>query len=213
MKKFVSVFVTLLLLAGLVTPSYASEKTNEVTKPAVKHEEKTIIKDELKLAKENAKMISDIEPYVVVEMDGTISLKEVPENLYKKYNLNDLEKHFENLNQLVESDNITINQDLSIEDNSISLFAVTSKWTYHWWGYDRNFTNSMAKAYASDLDALALGATAAGGLTVYFPPISGALTLTAAYYGLVSHRIKANNKGRGVYIGVTWARVFNVKPL
>lgn len=157
--------------------------------------------------------IEVIEPYVQVTEDGTIGFKDLPEGFYEQYNLEELQKHFDNLNNLSETGKITINEDLSIQDNSISIMAVYGKWTYHWWGYDRNFTNTQSKEYMNQLYTAAGGAAIVAGATYWFPPISGILNVQAGYWGLLATRVGANNKGNGVYVAVTYALVFDVKPL
>ena len=45
------------------------------------------------------------------------------------------------------------------------------------------------------------------------PIIGAGVAVTAAYYGLLATRVDANNKGKGVYVGITWAIVFKVNSL
>lgn len=157
--------------------------------------------------------IEIIKPYVEVTKEGTIRFKELPKGFYDKYSLEELQKHFDYLNTLSEAGDITINNDLSIQKNSISTMAVYGKWTYHWWGYDRKFTNSQADDYVDDLVTAAAGATIVAGLGSAFPPVSGIATVQAGYWALLAVRVDANNEGNGVYVAVTWALIFDVEPL
>lgn len=124
-----------------------------------------------------------------------------------------LSKHFNNLNELVKNDTIVIKKDLSIQDNSISLYSVHGKWTYYWWGYDRRFNDSEAKDFAWYLDDLSEGASIITGLTSWLPPVPGVAFLTSAYYSLLSQRVTANNVGRGVYVAISWSLLFDIQSL
>ena len=208
MKKVISGFLTLVLMFGLFSPSYsyANENTNT--------SESSIDNSSNSLEIEQTKMIQEVEPYVQLTKRGTIQLKNVPQELYEKYNLDLLQAHFEKLNNAVKNDEITINKDLSITDNSMStLAAVYGSWTYHWWGYDRKFNNSQAKAFVDYCYTVAAGATIVTGVGAFFPPVAAIGGVQAGYWALVATRVNANNNGKGVYIGVTWVAVFNVEPL
>jgi hypothetical protein len=125
-----------------------------------------------------------------------------------------LQAHFDNLNNEVNLGNIKINDDLSISDLRFSVYAVYGSWTYHWWGYDRKFTNSQAISYANSLNSLAAGIGMTGAAASAFMPIVGAgIVVSGGYYALLSSRVTANNTGKGVYVGMTWARIFNVYSL
>lgn len=160
-----------------------------------------------------SELIEVVEPYVEVTENGFIGLKNVPTDIYEKYNLSELQIHFDKLNTLASEGSISINEDLSIEDHTIDSKAVYGKWTYHWWGYDRNFNNAQAIDYINQLNTAAAGAVIVGSVTGAFPPISGIANFQAGYWALLAARVAANNKGNGVYVGVTYALVFNVEPL
>jgi len=159
-------------------------------------------------------MIKSVQKYVTVN-DGKIEfIKDIPQNEYKKYNLEELQKHFNFLNSQVAQNKITINQDLSISSKTISTLAVYGEWTYHWWGYDRKFNNKQAKAYVNELnDLVAYGNLAGAAAAALMPIVGGAVVVTAQYYNLLANRVTANNKGNGVYVGMTWAIVFTVDAL
>lgn len=203
MKRIISSLVVLMLLLGIVSPSYATVNEN-----------KKINKELSKLDKEQAKMIKEVEPYVKVTEKGTLTLENVPKKFYNKYKLEKLEEHFDSLNESILNGDLTVNEDLSIQDNSISTYAVYGKWTYHWWGYDRLMSNSYANWYANEyIPTVAAGGTIITGATAPFPPISAVAGITTGTLLLLQARINANNEGNGVYVGVTWVLVFNVEPL
>jgi hypothetical protein len=207
MKKIIASLFTLMLILGVVTPSYAAgiESENQLKK---------LEKEQEKLQKEQEKMIKDVEPYVNVTEVGKFELAGAPKNLYKKYDLSKLEAHFVEMNKLAEDGSVTIHEDLSIDDNLFTVSAVYGKWTYHWWGYDRKMSDSYADWYANTyLDMLAAGGTVVTGVGAYFPPVSAVAGISTGQWLLLKNRINANNKGNGVYVGVTWALFFNVEPL
>lgn len=158
-------------------------------------------------------LIDAIEPYVEVTKDGLLQFKKVPQAIYDKYRLDELQKHFDNLNSLVRNGDIIINSDLSIVNQSISTMAVYGQWTYHWWGYDRNFSNSETQDFVDYCNSIAGGAGIVTGATSFFPPVAAIFGVTTGYFTLLGARVVANNQGNGVYIGVTWVAVFNVEPL
>lgn len=157
-------------------------------------------------------MVSVIESYVHVT-NGKIELKNVPYSIYEKYQLDQLQKHFNNLNEEAEMGNIRINNDLTIETIGSSSRTVHGTWTYHWWGYDQYFNNQRAIKFANEASTVAGGAGIATGIGLWFPPVGALFGVTSGYWTLVSARVTANNKGRGVYVGVTWAAIFNIEPL
>ncbi len=209
MRKVISGFLVLIFtFVSLSSSSFAYVGEN-----ASKNQMDRVYNSSYVASIEQKNLINTVEPYVEVTEDGKIQFKDVPQNIYEQYNLYELQKHFDILNATVENEYITINKDLSIINNTISPFASYSEWTYHWWGYDRYFDDSQAKAYANDLSAAAAGATLAIGIGGVFPPIAGIGTIAAGYWGLLSSRVNKNNKGNGVYVAVTWVLIFDVEPL
>ncbi len=158
-------------------------------------------------------VIDVVEPYVEVTNDGKIELQNVPTSVYEEYQLDQLQEHFNRLNAEVDAGNIRINNDLSIATIGISPRTVHGTWTYHWWGYDQYFDNQRAIKFANEVAAVAGGAGIATGIGLWFPPIGAIFGVTSGYWTLVSARVTANNRGHGVYIGVTWVAIFNIEPL
>jgi hypothetical protein len=158
-------------------------------------------------------MLKTIEKYVVVQEDGTLALNDVPHGLYKKYNLEALEAHFNTINKEIKNGHLVVDEELNINPTGFSTMATYGKWTYHWWGYDRLFTNSQAKEYVKRLELQAAGAAMVTGVTAPFPPIAGLASISSGYWLLLANRVEANNKGNGVKVAVTWVNIFNVTPL
>ncbi|MER2058385.1 MAG: hypothetical protein ABTA16_06145 [Niallia sp.] len=205
MKKFITGLVTTGLLLSSVTPSFAeaaSEKNNRLIVGEQKQQEIS-----------QGTLLKKVEPFVKVTEQGTLELEGVPTNFYETYNLDQLQAHFDNLNQLALRGNITINKDLSIQDNSIQLNAVYGKWTYHWWGYDRKFTNAQANDYVNYLLSAAAGGAIVTGAGAWFPPVAAIAGTSSGYWALLATRVNANNKGYGVLVEVSWLAVFDVTPL
>lgn len=158
-------------------------------------------------------IISIVEPYVNVTNEGKIQFKNVPSEIYEKYNLAKLQKHFDALNTLVQKDDIVINSDLSIDNNALSTSAVYGQWTYYWWGYDRNFNYQQTLQAIDYYNTVAAGGAIITGATAWLPPVSGFTGATSGYFYLVATRFNANNKGNGVYAAVTWLAIFDIEPL
>lgn len=193
------------VLPGFSDAVSAAEKTSSKTN---KKNQVQFVSDE-----EMNEMIIAVEPYVEVSEEGLLSInKDVPKEIYIKYNLGKLEGHFNGLNASAKNGSITINEDLTIDDNSFSTMAVYGKWSYHWWGYDRNFNNSQTSSYQNYLNTLVAGGTVVTGVSAWLPPVAAIAGVTTGYWALLSARVGANNKGNGVYVGCTWVAVFNVKP-
>lgn len=209
MKKLAvsTIASTMLLLSVSGNISHADSSNNI-------NQQKTITQDSIKhLEQKQQNIITTVEKYVELKNDGTIGfVSNIPQDIYKQYKLEELQKHFDYLNLQVTSNLITINPDLSIQNKVHS--AVYGSWTYHWWGYDRKFNNSQAKQYVKELKEVQAAGSFGGSLAAaLFPVIGAGVVVTAQYYGLLASRVDANNEGSGVYVGMTWALVFDVEPL
>lgn len=208
LKKLVISLLSIIMILSVASPSQAS------TSEAPNHPKVSEIPANSNSV-EDFSEVKKVEKYVSVNANGHIGLDpKHSKNFHKKYNLDELEAHFTLLNSKVDAGAIKINEDLTIEDLSFSTFAVYNKWTYHWWGYDRNFTNSQAKSYVGELNtAGAVGGMTGAAAAAFMPIVGAGIAVSGGYYYLLAARVDANNKGRGVYVGMTWARVFNVKSL
>lgn len=156
--------------------------------------------------------LSKVKEYVVYN-NGKLYILPTTNEIKRTLKLDDLQQYFDILNSKVDSKEITIHEDLNITSNQITPLANYSTWTYKWWGAEKKFNNRDAKILARDLGSLSeAGSITAGSLTM-FPPFYAAASLTGYYLGTLGSRVTANNKGRGVYVGITYAFVFNVEPL
>ena len=211
MKKLASSLLILVLIFSLVSTAFA--KSGD-TVNSLKTSTSTVTENNNKIKNNQKEMIKSVRAFVKVTSDGKIEFKEnIPDKLYKDYSLDLLQNHFNTLNDLAEAGTITINKDLSIQDNSISMMTTYGSWDYHWWGYDRYFSNTQAKSFQNYCYTVAAGATIVTGASAYFPPVAAIAGMQAGYWALVGTRVGANNHGNGVYVAVSWLAVFNVSPL
>lgn len=208
LKIMIMALVSVLVLS--VAPN-ASAYENNVKEPErvykVNSDEQTSLDDE------QQKMIDAVKPYVSVSKDGLLALNKVPKALYEKYSLDQLEGHFAQLNNDVKNGKIIVDKDLSITPTTLSTSVNYARWTYNWWGYDRKFNNKASKSYQDFLYSAAAGGAIVGGLTYWLPPVASISGVSAGYWTLLAVRIGAKNKGKGVYVGVTWVAAFRVDTL
>ncbi|MEC1535005.1 hypothetical protein [Bacillus sonorensis] len=64
-------------------------------------------------------------------------MKNVPEDLYKEYNLSALED-FEYINKGVENNQLVIDIQLNIKPTGFQIMATYGKWIHHWWVMTEN---------------------------------------------------------------------------
>ena len=158
-------------------------------------------------------VIDIIKPYVEVSDEGELQFKNVPKDIYNKYDLADLQKHFDELNALAQEGSIVINEDLSIDKNAITPQTVYGSWTYYWWGFDRYFDHEQTLDAIDYYNTVAAGGAIVTGATAWLPPVSGFTGVTSGYFYLLATRFSANDNGNGVYAAVTWLAVFDISPL
>lgn len=216
MKKFFLALLSILVFLGYLTPfvgnTYAYYNEQSISDEYYVYDEDNIYYEEHIYVNN---MIESIEPYVYVTEEGNFALKDtIPFHLYKKYSLDFLEEHFENMNQEIKENNLIVHEDLTIEEtNPLLKRAVHGRWTQRWWGYERNFNNSQAIDFRNRLQNNARITSAMMRITKPFPPVSKLSLLATAQLRLMASRVNANNRGRGVYVGITWAAVFNMRSL
>ncbi|MGY3219321.1 hypothetical protein [Bacillus sp. TE9122W] len=208
LKIMIMALVSVLVLS--VAPN-ASAYENNVKEPEKVY--KINSDDQTSLDDEQQKMIDAVKPYVSVSKDGLLSLNNVPKALYEKYSLDQLEAHFAQLNNDVKNGKISVGKDLSITPLTLSTSVNYAKWSYNWWGYDRKFNNKASKSYQDWLYTAAAGGAITGGLFFWVPPVASIGGVSAGYWTLLAVRIGAKNKGKGVYVGVSWAAAFRVDTL
>lgn len=205
MKKVTTTLLASSLVLSGILPSTIHAATNDANAPKQEINESNTDMDST---------IHDVKPFVKVNEEGYITFKEnIPQKIRDQYALDELQLHFDTLNQSVKNGEIRINKDLSIDETMMARAAVYSKWTYHWWGYDRKFNNSQTKSYINYCQTIAGGAGIVTGAGAYFPPVALIGGMQTGYWALFATRLDANNKGRGVYVSVTWAAVFDIEPL
>lgn len=207
MKKLIVSLLSVIMILGVTLPSYASASSLP-SQANVSENQRTENSDQ------SFSDIKKIEKYVFVNEDGHIALNnKQSKSFHKKYNLDALETHFDELNKQVDDGTIRINEDLSIDDLSFNALVSYHKWDSYWWGKERNFTNSQAIRYTHEIDTVVAAGTIATASTATIPILGASIGATTGYYALLSARVKANNRGNGVYVRITYALVFNVKPL
>ncbi|MCY7585214.1 hypothetical protein MH131_15825, partial [Bacillus safensis] len=178
LKIMIMALVSVLVLS--VAPNVSAYESN-VKEPERVYKVKT--DDQTSLDAEQQKMIDAVKPYVSVGKDGLLSLKNnVPNSLYEKYSLDQLEAHFAQLNNDVKNGKITVEKDLSITPTTLSTSVNYARWTYNWWGYDRKFNNKASKSYQDFLYTAAAGGAITGGLTFWLPPVASISAVSAGYW-------------------------------
>lgn len=218
MKKYTSLALSGVLLLSAFAPlqANAEEATNEVenydqAQNNVQIEDYALSES---AAVQQESNLEQVKKYVTVDLNGHIGFTSVPSNEYEKYDLAELQNHFDFLNQKVDNKQIKINSDLTIKNLGLQLRAVYGKWTYHWWGYDRKFTKKQAAAYKDEIDYVVIGMGAGAVVTAPSLVVAGGFALSAGWYQLLAKRIEANNKGKnGILVKIYWARTFDIEPL
>ncbi|WP_195257879.1 hypothetical protein [Bacillus paralicheniformis] len=204
LRKLSIMFFVGIFMVGFMIPisSFAQESSKEIKEA---DNNQAIAKQE--------KLINTIKPFVNVNADGKLFLKNVPDDLYKEYNLSALEEHFGYINKAVESNQLVVDNQLNIKPTGFQIMATYGKWTYHWWGYDRKFTHKQANGYISELNLASQGAAVTTGVFAEFPPVAGLAGMAAGYWGILANRVDAHNGKKGVLVSVTWALIFSVDSL
>lgn len=216
MKKICTVLLATITLTGVVMPVAAQAAQPNII--SVEMENTELMDKELVYYENTSDMINEVEPFVYVTEDGKFSLKDtVPQDLFEKYQLDQLLEHFDKMNQEVDNNTIIVHEDLTIEEVGgaplLSTFrAVQGRWTRSWWGYERYYNNSQAITFRNQLSHASGIATGVKGITKKFPPVATLSAITSAYLSQMARRIDANNRGRGVWVGITWVAVFNINP-
>ncbi|MED3759360.1 hypothetical protein P4555_09825 [Peribacillus frigoritolerans] len=211
MKKTLILGVTTMLALGavggsfgsLTTTAHASENSsNEITELP----NATDVED-------FSTTISEVEPYVHKNDQGFIYVdSSIPQDIYIKYNVDMLEESFEKINKQVASGQVIVNDDLSITNKGIALYAskgYTSK-TY-WWGKKATYTNAQTKSAVSSLEDAAFNVGSIAAATFWLPAIAGVTGITGVYCGALAKKMKSKNKGKGVILNMTWALAYTVK--
>lgn len=172
--------------------------------------------------------ILTLEQYVSVNEDGLFELNDsraILDGINEEL-INGQKRYFTYLNKQIAEGNLYVSSNLSTINESVtktnSIFentlsscgGVTTDAEYHWWGVSRKLSSCLANKVSGDLFAVSSVSGGAAAVAAYFgglPAIPPGIT--AAYFGLMAARISANNAyNTGVYVGITWAFVFDIEP-
>ena len=224
-RKFISMMLSLVMVAGLAIPAFASENNMQSSEGATKAD------------------ILELREYVIRNEDGSISIDEVAAraNGANENAIKALKQHFAYLNTKVAEGLISIDEDLNIiggvtildhpasgNARASSCGGGVNSYTEYWWGYQRKACDCETQRIANDLNTVAAGGTIggggfgyAGGIVAIFgytvaagilAAIGGGLAIDAGYWWLVATRMEANNEGSGVICDMTYALVFDITP-
>lgn len=229
-KPLILSMTTMLALSTLsmnLAPSaYASENSvNQIEETTASERE---VSDKKILFRENvAKLLEEremvrqvdagiaaVEPYVLTDANGMFYIdKNIPTDVYEKYNVQDLEKEFAEINLQVKNNEVEINDDLSITSNQVETLAKKKGYTSKrfWWGERATYTNTQAKNAISQLNSAAINIGFGGALTFWLPLASVPAGITAYYCHKLGDSMSRANKGRGVILDMTWALTYKTK--
>lgn len=168
--------------------------------------------------------VKELEPFVSVS-NGRFQLDEQSaiKNGFSYDLIKIQQKTFEELNSEAETGKITINPDLSIDSNyeTPALYAghayncgggINTSTEFFWWGYARYMCDCVANDFAANLNSAASVAAGAAVVAAFIHPVGSLIGIDSAYWWLVASRVDANNNGRGVYVEMTYALVFDITP-
>ncbi|MCY8497597.1 hypothetical protein [Bacillus atrophaeus] len=218
MKKIISVLLAVFLLISM-TPDVFAKESNASNLPSMeKYSDKQYEKEDI-LALE--KYVSVKDGYFVFDYDKAKS------DGYESDLLEGQQAYFKFLNSEISAGNLHAEKNLNIVGtiekqnivnplNDADILACKGKTTkpkYYWWGYSRKLNSCFTSEVAADFGGA--GSVAAGIAVV--AAVWGAIPaippgLAASYWGLISNRLNANNKGKGVVADVTWALFFDIEP-
>lgn len=217
LKKFAISTSSALILSSSVIPALAANASENAV-------EETEV-DEAEIY-ETEEFINDVEPYVTVNDNGHLHLQDdIPEYLYEKYRLEELEQRFVELNFQKDQGQLVIEGNLEITDNAnnlsqpeISPNALSSGYRVenYWWGSRTFFTNQGTETATEQLELATIGVASAGAIvSAKFPPlapIGTTLVLYSSYLTLLRSRMNSNNNGNGVIVDMTRVDAFSVRP-
>ncbi|WDC83323.1 hypothetical protein PL321_11155 [Caloramator sp. mosi_1] len=167
--------------------------------------------------------------YVSVNDNGLFELD------YKKAKADGIEEellkgqldYFNFINNSINNGELTADKNLNIisnNKNQISYYATSGHWyscggglntdvSYHWWGYSRYACDCETQRMSSDFNSVAAVGAGITVVAAYFGAVPAIPPgLSSAYFWLLASRLDANNHGRGVYVEMTWALVFDITP-
>lgn len=172
--------------------------------------------------------ILPLEKYISVKKGFfEFDIKKAKADGFKKELLNGQQKYLQQLNSEIAKGNLKASSNLNVEtirpDESLmasdiniaaSCGGITTSKTTYWWGYSRKMNSCLTDKVAADFasaSSVAAGVAVVAGIWGVAPAVPAGLT--AAYWGLVSSRLYANNsESTGVVFDMTWAYVFDIEP-
>ncbi len=83
----------------------------------------------------------------------------------------------------------------------------------HWWGYSRYACDCETNRMSADFNSCASVAAGVAVVAAYFGGVAAIPPgLASSYWWLLASRLDANNHGKGTFVEVTWALVFDITP-
>ena len=207
------------ILAGLmafstVTPTIASAAEFSNAENVVE-EVHTINEDTTVEEEQTAEELQSLDQFVSVENNQfVLNLPDYVEIDDATYNA--LVSSIDTANTEVVNNNATIDPNTkTINTNEMTLFATkgySSK--KFWWGERATYSNTQTIKAVKEINVGAAKIALGAGGMAFIPVLNTAAAtagVTAGYLILLSSKMDAANKGRGVIVDVTWALIFTVK--
>lgn len=206
MKKFLCFMLSAIMILSTSTTAFAQSPDN------ITQQQEYTVED-----------IKALEPYISVdnghfEFDSESAIA----NNVDAELINGQCAYLDILNAEADNGYLTINNDLSIDTHAIQSRA--GHWsncgggkntdvTNYWWGYARYACDCETNRMSADFNSCASVSAGVGVIGAYFGAV-GAIPggLSSAYFWLLASRLDANNHGKGVYVEMTWALVFDITP-
>lgn len=156
---------------------------------------------------------NEVYKFLMINEDRTIGFVEnIPEDLYVEYKLDKLQEHFNNLNDRVKSNEISINPDFSI--NQIESRGGVTKVVSYWWGASEWYSYDKA-AHNAHIASLYAGSLAGVGVITSSFLLIGSIAagLGSWYWSAFAENLNYVNNGngqRGVVVDMNWAGVYSI---
>ena len=221
LKKLLCLSLSTIFLSAYTIPTMANDLTDNI-------EQSTKIDN---LYDYSIKDIKKLEPYITVKNNiFEFDVEKAIKDGFDKDLVEGQKAYLDFLNSEAEKGIFEIQQNLEIKINTKinNLYENYScdgynSFEVHWWGYSRYADNCETNRIINDLNSAAGIGTTAGGLAaiaaIVFPEsagVSGGIaagaTVTAGYEQLLASRMAANNRGKGVFIEMTWVGIFDITP-
>lgn len=224
MKKIVSIVLCFIMIFSIGTGSFADNQSRQYV-------------GNHKSPKYTNEDVFKLKKYIELERNGTFRLEEqkalndgIDSELIKLQL-----KHFDMINPMILSGKLSTNKkmeiivnDYAVDDIAAMTFTgmasysghayncgggINSEVEFHWWGFSRYACDCESNRMSADLGSASSVAAGAAFVAAFYG--QAAITLVAgidsSYWWYVSSRIDANNRGRGIIMGVTYVGVFNLE--